>query len=103
VDNGSSHNGARSVARMRATWPTAQLVHLPIHASWLNQIEIYFSIVGRKVIKPHDFADLDALTERLLAFQDRYNAAAEPFKWRSGRKSLDRLLERLAIHEPLAA
>jgi transposase len=103
VDNGSSHNGARSIARMRATWPTAQLVHLPIHASWLNQIEIYFSIVQRKVIKPGDFADLDALAERLLAFQDRYNAAAEPFNWRFGRKSLDRLLERLAVHEPLAA
>ncbi len=71
VDNGSSHNGARSIARMRATWPTAQLVHLPIHASWLNQIEIYFSIVQRKVIKPGDFADLDELAQRLLAFQDR--------------------------------
>jgi transposase len=103
VDNGSSHNGVRSIERMRATWPTAELVHLPIHASWLNQVEIFFSIVGRKVIKPGDFADLEELVERLLAFQDRYNAAAEPFNWRFGRKSLDRLLKRLAIHEPLAA
>ncbi len=38
VDNGSSHNGLHSVERMHAAWPTAQLVHLPIHASWLNQI-----------------------------------------------------------------
>jgi hypothetical protein len=37
VDNGSSHNGARSIERMRSAWPTAELVHLPIHASWLNQ------------------------------------------------------------------
>lgn len=103
VDNGSSHNGARSVDRMRAAWPTAELVHLPIHASWLNQVEIFFSIVQRKVIKPGDFADLDALAERLLAFQDRYNAAAEPFDWHFGRKSLDRLLERLAAHEQTAA
>ena len=102
-DNGASHNGARSIARMRATWPTACLVHLPIHASWLNQVEIFFSIVQRKVFKPGDFADLDALAARLLAFQDRYNATAEPFDWHFTRRSLDRLLERLAHHEPLAA
>jgi transposase len=103
VDNGSSHNGTRSVDRMRAAWPTAELVHLPIHASWLNQVEIFFSIVQRKVIKPSDFTDLDQLAERLLAFQDRYNATAEPFDWHFGRKSLDRLLERLTVHEPMAA
>ncbi len=78
-------------------------MHLPIHASWLNQVEIFFSIVQRKVIKPGDFADLQDLTERLLAFQDRYNATAEPFDWHFTRRSLDRLLERLAIHESLAA
>jgi transposase len=43
VDNGSSHNGARSVDRMRTAWPTAELVHLPVHASWINQVEIFFS------------------------------------------------------------
>ncbi|WP_409333298.1 IS630 family transposase [Trujillonella humicola] len=103
VDNGSSHNGARSIQRMHAAWPNAELVHLPVHASWLNQVEIFFSIVQRKVIKPGDFADLQELAERLLAFQDRYNASAEPFDWHFGRKSLDHLLERLADHEPLAA
>jgi hypothetical protein len=66
-------------------------------------VEIFFSIVQRKLIKPGDFADLEQLAERLLAFQDRYNATAEPFNWRFGRKSLDRLLERLTVHEPLAA
>lgn len=99
VDNGSSHNGQRSIDRMRETWPRAELVHLPVHASWLNQVEIFFSIVQRKVVKPQDFDDLDALAQRLLAFQDRYNATAEPFDWRFTRKSLDRLLERLASHE----
>jgi len=103
VDNGSSHQGPHAVLRMRTTWPTAELVHLPIHASWLNQVEIFFSIVQRKVIKPTDFADLDELTERLLAFQHRYNTTAEPFDWHFGRKSLDRLLERLARYEPPAA
>jgi len=103
VDNGSSHQGPHAVLRMQATWPIACLVHLPVHASWLNQIEIFFSIVQRKVIKPGDFADLDELAERLRAFQDRYNATAEPFDWHYTRKSLDRLLERLTVHEPLAA
>jgi transposase len=103
VDNGSSHQGPHAVIRMRSTWPTAKLVHLPIHASWLNQIEIYFSIVQRKVVKPGDFTDLEELAARLLAFQDHYNTTAEPFDWHFGRKSLDRLLERLAVHEPPAA
>lgn len=66
VDNGSSHVGQRSIDRMTQAWPTATLVHLPVHASWLNQIEIVFSIIQRKVIKPADFADRDALAERLL-------------------------------------
>ena len=63
----------------------------------------HFSIVQRKVIKPGDFADLEELAARLLAFQVRYNTTAEPFDWHYTRKSLDRLLERLAIHEPLTA
>lgn len=103
VDNGSSHNGIRSFERMQAAWPTACLVHLPIHASWLNQIEIFFSIVQRKVITPQDFADLQALADRLAAFEDRYNATAEPFDWHYTRQSLDRHLERLTLHQPLAA
>ena len=74
-----------------------------MHASWLNQIKIYFSIVQRKVIRPGDFADLDALADRLMAVQDRYHAAAEPFDWHYTRTALDRLLDRLAVHEPPAA
>ena len=89
-----------SIARMRTAWPTAELVHLPIHASWLNQVEIYFSIVQRKVIKPGDFADLPALTERLLAFQDRYNATAEPFDWHFTRTDLPALLDRMDMPDP---
>ena len=101
VDNGSSHAGQRSIDRMSQTWPTAQLVHLPIHASWLNQIEIVFSVIQRKVITPVDFADLDALTRRLMAFEPRYNATATPFDWRFTRTDLDRLLQRIAAHEPV--
>jgi transposase len=95
VDNGSSHAGQRSIDRMQQAWPNAQLVHLPIHASWLNQIEIVFSIIQRKVIKPVDFADLDALAARLTAFEPRYNATATPFDWRFTRTDLTALLARI--------
>lgn len=98
VDNGSSHAGRTSIARMRAAWPTATLVHLPVHASWLNQIEIVFSVIQRKVIKPADFADLDTLAQRLTDFEPRYNAAAKPFDWKFTRTDLDDLLRRIDAH-----
>jgi len=98
ADNGSSHAGAASVQRMSAAWPTATLVHLPVHASWLNQIEIVFSVIQRKVIKPADFADLDALAQRLTDFEPRYNATAAPFDWRFTRADLNNLLRRIEIH-----
>jgi len=98
VDNGSSHRGQASIDRLQGAWPTLRLIHLPIHASWLNQIEIYFSIVQRKVVCPNDFENLDQITERLAAFEDRYNAVAEPFGWKFGRDGLDKLCARLERH-----
>jgi transposase len=98
VDNGSSHNGARSVERMQTAWPTTTLVHLPIHASWLNQVEIYFSILQRKAISPNDFADLDHLAERIMSFQDHYNSTATPFDWTYTRADLNTFLRRLDLH-----
>ncbi len=81
---------------MAAAWPpTARLVHLPIHASWLNQIEVVFSIIQRKVIKPADFADLAALGDRLERFADRYNQTATPFDWRFTTADLSAMLERI--------
>ena len=65
---------------MREAWPNAVLVHLPVHASWLNQVEIYFSILQRKAIATGDFADLDDLEQRILAFQNRYNHSAETLR-----------------------
>jgi hypothetical protein len=59
------------------------MVHTPVHASWLNQIEIYFSIVQRKVLSPNDFTDIDAISDRPSAFQNRYNQTA------SGRAALE--------------
>lgn len=103
VDNGSSHNGARSVDRMSEAFPNATLVHLPVHASWINQVEVFFSIVQRKVVKPQDFPDLQALEQRLLGFQNRYNQTAQPFDWRYTRKDLNNYLARLATHDNQAA
>ena len=99
VDNGSSHAGQASIDRMSTAWPTATLVHLPIHASWLNQVEIYFSVLQRKAISPVDFTDLDALADRILAFQDRYNRAATPFDWTFTRTNLHALLDRIGPTE----
>jgi transposase len=103
VDNGSSHNGQRSIERMHTAWPSATLVHLPVHASWLNQVEIYFSILQRKAINPNDFADLDELSERIISFQDRYNTTATPFDWTYTRDDLNAFLHRIELHEALAA
>ncbi|MCW3838496.1 IS630 family transposase [Micromonospora yasonensis] len=101
VDNGSSHRGQASIDRMTAAWPTATVVHTPLHASWLNQVEIYFSIVQRKVVTPNDFYDLADVENRLEAFHDHYNLGARPFNWRYTKKDLDALLKRLATHTPL--
>jgi hypothetical protein len=96
VDNGSSHRGQRSVDRMRQRWPNAYLVQLPVHASWLNQVEIYFSVVQRKVLTPNDFTDLAEVEARLAAFERRYEHTAQPFEWKFTRSDLTKLLERLA-------
>jgi transposase len=98
VDNGSSHRGAASVERMAAAWPNAYLIHLPAHASWLDQAEIYFSVVQRKALTPNDFADLDQIRDRLAAFELRYNAIARPFDWKFTRADLSDLLRRIDTH-----
>jgi transposase len=95
VDNGSSHRGQASIDRLEGAWPNLTLVHLPVHASWLNQIEIYFSVVQRKVLTPNDFTDLDEVARRLLGFQRRYQQTAVPFDWRFTRADLAKLLRRL--------
>jgi hypothetical protein len=95
VDNGASHRNWAAAARMSEAYPNAVMVHLPVHASWLNQVEVVFSVIQRKVISPADFRDSDALTARLLAFQDRYNAAARPFDWKFTRAGLNDLCRRI--------
>jgi len=100
VDNGSSHRGQKAVQRLERRWPNLVLVHLPVHASWLNQIEIYFSIVQRKVLEPNDFHDLAEVARTLNAFEHHWNEIAEPFDWRFTLHDLAALIERLTAHEP---
>jgi hypothetical protein len=95
VDNCSSHRGQKASERLKANWPNTVLIHLPVHASWLNQIEIYFSILQRKVLTPNTFTSLAELEEHILAFQARYNQIASPFRWTFTRKNLADLMNKL--------
>ena len=96
VDTGASHRGWTAAARLTDAFPNATMIHLPVHASWLNQIEIYFSVLQRKLLTPDDFPDVDLLADRLTAFEVRYNVAARPFEWRFNGNNLNRLLTRTA-------
>jgi len=95
VDNGSSHRGSVAAKRLQERWPTIVLVHTPVHASWLNQVEIYFSIIQRKVLTPNDFPSLAEVEQRLLAFQGHYEQIAKPFQWTFTRRDLAQLMARL--------
>jgi hypothetical protein len=83
--------GQRSIDRIHRRWPTAHLVHLPLHASWLSQVEIYFSVLQRKVLTP--------TTSRARRKSPRGSPRSRtttsrslPFEWKFGRRDLDRML-----------
>jgi transposase len=92
VDNGSSHRGERAAGELRARQPRVVVVHTPVHASWLNQIEQYFSILQRKVLTPNDFISLKQLEQRVTAFAERYSSLGKPFTWTFTRQDLERRL-----------
>ena len=101
VDNGSSHRGETSIQRLTKAYSKAILVHTPVHASWLNQVEIYFSKIQRKVLTPNDFASLQEVEHRLRLYEELTNKSPRPFKWKFDRAKLARFLDRL--HERIAA
>lgn len=106
VDNGSDHRGKASIKRLQGRWPRLILVHLPVLASWLNQVEIYHSIIQRKLLCPNDFDSTAHLARALNEFERRYNEIAKPFDWTFTREDLADLLVRLDERErdpPLAA
>ena len=100
VDNGSSHAGQASIRRLESAFTNLRLIHLPIHASWLNQVELYFSIVQRKALTPNNFASPDELADRLLRFGDHYRQIAKPFDWTFTRSQLDAVLAKVDQREP---
>jgi predicted phosphoribosyltransferase len=95
VDNGSSHRGQAAIRRLRKTYCKAVLVHTPVHTSWLNQVEIYFSIIQRKVLTPNDFASLEEVEQRLRLYEELSNREPRPFEWKFDRTSLLKLLAKL--------
>jgi transposase len=99
VDNGSDHRGQAAAGRLARAWPNAIMIHTPVHASWLNQVEIFFSIVQKKVISPNDFASTGQLAATLLAFTARYNQTARPFNWKYTADDLARTLDRISAHQ----
>jgi hypothetical protein len=103
LDNGSSHAGKTSIKRMQDRWPTARLIDLPVHASRLNQTELYFSILQRKALTPNDLPTLEAVGERVLGFGEQYRQIARPFEWTFTRQKLNEMIDRIDRHEPQLA
>ena len=99
VDNGSDHRGQAAVSRLAKAHPNAIMIHTPVHASWLNQIEIFFSVIQKKVVTPNDFASLEQLSATLLGFAARYNQTARPFNWTFTAADLRNLMTRISEHQ----
>jgi hypothetical protein len=101
------HKGKRARAWL-AKHPRFVFHHPPVHCSWMNQVEQWFSILQRKRLRIADFADKAALAERLQAFIAEWNQVAHPFKWTT--KSVAKVMAKcklgVADHEgsqPVAA
>ena len=101
VDNGSSHRGQAAIQRLRKAYRKAVLVHTPVHASWLNQVEIYFSIIQRKVLTPNDFASLEEVEQRLRLYEALSNREPRPFEWKFDRAALLKFLAKLEAKREL--
>ena len=103
TDNGSSHRGQPSIDRLKSWYPNAIQVHTPIHASWLNQVEIYFSVLQRKVLSPNDFESIEDLENRIFNFQSLYEEIAKPFEWKFTRQDLKKVFANFDNKQKLAA
>jgi hypothetical protein len=95
TDNGSSHQGESSVQRLSQWYPNAMQIHTPTHASWLNQVELVFSVLQRKILTPNDFPNLETLEMTIFHFQALYNQIAKPFKWKYTEDDLKKTLSKI--------
>ncbi len=89
LDNVRVHKG-KLVQAWLAAHPRFRFHFTPVHCSWMNQIEPWFSILQRKRLRLADFADKADLTAQILAFIDQHNAHAHPFNW--GTKSVAKVM-----------
>jgi hypothetical protein len=99
-DNVITHKG-KLVRAWMAKHPRFHFHFTPVHCSWMNQVEQWFSILQRKRMTAPNFADLDALEERVLAFIDEWNANAHPFRWTA--RSFDKIIAKIDAAVALAA
>src|SRR5436305_2056629 len=99
LDNSSVHHG-KQAQHWLALHPRFVCHFLPVHCSWMNQIEQWFSIVQRKRLQFSDFSDLHHLAERLMAFVAEWNAHSHPFNWST--KSATRVMAKCEAPPPLA-
>jgi len=99
MDNGSAHHPATFKSWLQEKYPTAIGLYLPTGASWLNQIELYFSVLTRKALTGGSFHSVDAVKNRITEFEELWNEDPEPFEWTYTRDDLTRLLERLPTIE----
>jgi hypothetical protein len=97
LDNGPTHAPKQLAAWLQAqNWPvTVQILWLPPNASWLDQIEIWFSVLQRKLLTPNHFASAEALEQAIAAFIAAHNAQARPITW---TYTSDKLEKKLGSH-----
>lgn len=81
LDNLNTHSGPEVTAWLKRHHGRFIFHFTPFHASWLNQVEVWFSILSRQFLRHASFASVDDLEARLLRFIDRYNTRAGPFTW----------------------
>jgi transposase len=87
VDNLSAHKTG-GVTAFLEHHPHVHMHYTPTHASWLNQVELFFSILERRLLRRGEFASVDELADRVIAFIKDYNRRATPFRWTYDGKPL---------------
>ena len=89
VTDNLSTRGTKEVKQWLKDHPRWSFQFTPTHASWLNQIEIFFSILYRRLLKHGIFTSEQDLAEQMLAFIETYNQTAKPFVWTYTGKTLN--------------